>query len=935
MQVRQSKAGQVRLWLSVGLFGLVLLGMSPAVWAWQPQVVRGRCKNDGNRCNSTIGNAGGQGACCDPQQRDLANCAQTNPCTGGSPYRWAESKYIQGLTWYFNPNNMPGQSGYQGFSETQILNALKAAWDVWSKPTCTSFKHKYAGKNSSFISTRDNQNTMLLVSASQWAQMGAGASTLAFTRPAPQSNGLLLDSDVVFNPTPGGRGWGIGQSTPRFGQDFIHVAAHEIGHAIGFGHSVQQKFLMYYASRPGPFPGLDQDDINGLCYTYPKKNCVNDADCGTGSCLSCQNKQCLPKAVAKAPKACLPCKAPADCGNTASNICVRLEEGNRCAQLCTNDGCCPKGYRCADFGLQKACIPDTGKCPSVRCSNDSNCGPGEQCSGGTCQPKPVNRDPKTCTACTSDSQCGGNSKCVGFKDNKARCLQPCVADNFCPTGFNCSSILGGRYCTPPDGFCPCTSDSQCIQGEACKGGVCRPANCGYGCACTQDDQCNTGYSCIQTGQGGVCVQYCGSSTTYPKGSAGSACNNGQCNDGASCYRISGSQDLCMRPCRSNSDCTYGGRCYQLGGQAFCLCQGNTECRNSQACNKGVLGQFGGGACTTTGSSSQCPTGFSCTEVQQGTSICQPGNTGGPGAKCGGTSGGCKDGLQCVQTSQGATSGICIEDCTSSNQCKLGGQCVIQASGGTKFCGCFNQSQCTNGQKCDMVLGQAGICTSGGSSGTCNNNGSCDSASGENCSNCAADCACQNGETCQSGICRGSACGNGTCERDKLEDCGTCPSDCKCDSGRVCENNRCVVNNACGNGTCERDKLEDCGTCAADCKCDGGRVCSNSRCIAPPQSCGNNTCEPDKNENCGTCAGDCPCQAGQKCEQNKCVADSNPNNNNNTNTNPGDGGTSDGDTLPPPTTCGCETTSTFPLSSLLWLGLLGLWLVSLRRRHHLS
>lgn len=94
---------QVSLWkewrspLGLGfVFALVVWSWSFAGWAWQPQIVGGRCKQSGKRCSSTIGNAGGQGACCDPL-RNAATCAKNDPCTGGSPYKWAESKYAQGL----------------------------------------------------------------------------------------------------------------------------------------------------------------------------------------------------------------------------------------------------------------------------------------------------------------------------------------------------------------------------------------------------------------------------------------------------------------------------------------------------------------------------------------------------------------------------------------------------------------------------------------------------------------------------------------------------------------------------------------------------------------------------------------------------------------------------------------------------------------------
>ena len=108
--------------------------------AWNPQVTGGRCKQQTNkRCRGTIGNAGGAGACCDPQSPSIATCAQNNPCVGGTPQKWPANKLP--LSWFLNANNMAGSSSFPGATETDIANALKLAFDAWTKPTCTSFTH--------------------------------------------------------------------------------------------------------------------------------------------------------------------------------------------------------------------------------------------------------------------------------------------------------------------------------------------------------------------------------------------------------------------------------------------------------------------------------------------------------------------------------------------------------------------------------------------------------------------------------------------------------------------------------------------------------------------------------------------------------------------------------------------------------------------------
>lgn len=903
-------------WLCLAGLGVCLSLWSTDVSAWQPEVTGGRCKQSGVQCFGTIGNAGQtRGACCDPAQSStLQSCASNNPCVGGSAYKWPIGTTV---SWWVNTNNMAGQAGWQGISNQQIIDAMKKGWAAWQAPTCTAFAQSYRGTTTdmpSAISRRsDGKVVMFLPTPSQWAQLGQGSSTLAFASPITQSGGTLIDADIVFNPSPQ-RGWKV-SNIGRFDTDVVAVTAHEAGHSIGFAHSANQSALMFYTNRPGPFPGLNQDDINAVCFTYPGR-CTTDTDCGS-PCLRCASGKCTRKTISKVNNLCRPCSKPTDCGG-ANDICVRMEEGNRCAQDCSVGGCCPDGYRCTDVGSGvKMCLPDTGKCAPITCQSSANCGPGEGCIGGTCQPRPVKAEPTTCKACTSNTNCGTNGRCFQFPDGNSRCAQPCVADNFCPSGYFCQGTSAGRFCFPEDLICPCTSNSDCGSGEACKSGLCRSAVCKYGCRCSDNAPCDSPYQCLQTQSGGLCFQVCGGSTgspSFPTGVPGSACKNQTCTLGATCYSLQSGGTICMKPCTNNSACSStGGKCYQLGQQNFCLCTQDSECLSGQGCNKSVLGSSGGGACAPKSSSSTtCESGYDCQDAGGSGStlkICQPKPTRKVGETCGGSTQVCLDGLTCIRTSSSSQNGVCIENCPQDQKCVNGGQCVIQGGNNSLFCGCSTDSQCGSGQYCNKVFGQLGLCAAGSppncgngtcdtakgencsscasdckcpsgqtcNSGTCQGaqsdcgNGTCDTAKGENCSTCAADCKCPSGQVCSNGTCTTPSqdCGNGTCERDKLEDCGTCPADCKCDAGRVCQNNRCVVDNSCGNGTCERDKLEDCGSCPQDCQCDGGRVCENNRCVVPPQTCGNKTCESAQGENCTTCPQDCSCGVGLVCSNGAC------------------------------------------------------------------
>ncbi len=75
----------------------------------------------------------------------------------------------------------------------------------------------------------------------------------------PPANGISAAGDIHFDTA---ESWSIGSNI-----DIFTVALHEIGHAIGLGHSSNADAVMY-AYYGGPVSGLHQDDIDGAVYLY-------------------------------------------------------------------------------------------------------------------------------------------------------------------------------------------------------------------------------------------------------------------------------------------------------------------------------------------------------------------------------------------------------------------------------------------------------------------------------------------------------------------------------------------------------------------------------------------------------------------------------------------------------------------------------------------
>lgn len=759
------------------------LGVCGTVDAWNPLVVDGQCRQSGNACFATIGNAGqGQGSCCDPVDSKISECVSANTCIGGKPYRWPESELP--LRWFLNLNDMPGKEGFSGLSGDDVEKAAIMAWDAWTKPPCTTFRHKYLGQTKDSINTNDKKVVVVLSSTKQWAELGQDPTTLAFTRPIPDKDGKMVDGDVVVSPRSRETPWRI---QPEGGLDLVKVLAHEVGHSIGLAHTHLNDALMYFANRPGKFSGLTRDDADAICFSYPKIKCSKDEECG--GCRRCQGGECVTTTIAPVRNLCKPCTAPSDCGGDF-DICVRFQEGNRCAQACDEKGCCPEGYRCSDVGNgQRMCIPETGKCPDVACKDDKACGPGEECKSGACRAKPVQRTASTCIGCNNSNDCGPDHGCFSFPQGIKRCAMKCVADNFCPNGFVCRQATGGRYCFPEEWLCPCDKPRDCWTGEACNGGFCRPRDCSYGCVCSQKAVCPTQHRCASTRTIDICVRECDDNVKYAAGTSGESCSsNSDCKGGTTCAEVEGKK-VCLKPCNSLNDCKEtGGQCYRYGNGQYCMCRNRSECKTEQRCHFRNLVERKVGACAApTEAPPECPSGFACNELSS-VSLCLP-ETSKAGQPCNNDRP-CISGNVCARISDSDPNGVCLEVCQPNQRCLSGGVCVLSLNDSTTACGCQNKDQCQVGQTCDTLVGSAGVCR-GAVAEHCGD-GTCDASKGENCLTCAKDCACKAGQACLNRKCEAlTDCGNKTCDTDKYENCNTCPEDCGCGAGKACQDDRCV------------------------------------------------------------------------------------------------------------------------------------------------
>ncbi|MCB9535204.1 MAG: matrixin family metalloprotease [Myxococcales bacterium] len=240
---------------------------------------------------------------------------------------------------------------------------------------------------------------------------------------------LLNDVDLTFT------------DDPEDGASYVPgVLTHEIGHALGLGHSPRRDATMYWHYQGAAGETLDADDERGLRFLYGAPawgeacdTCVVTDDCAPGAwCLAAEQGFAY-------------CGAPCDGGCPAGFDCVGLQNG---AQACW-----PRAGQCSDRafgtaqrgdpcwganhcggGLRCAVLPGGAFC-AADCRGDFDCFVGERCLvgwGGVARAcVPVDGAPLG-ARCAVDLDCA-EGRCLGAPEDR-RCRRTCADDGACGDG---------------------------------------------------------------------------------------------------------------------------------------------------------------------------------------------------------------------------------------------------------------------------------------------------------------------------------------------------------------------------------------------------------------------------------------------------------------------------------------------------------------------
>ncbi|MBU1429212.1 matrixin family metalloprotease [Myxococcota bacterium] len=488
----------------------------------------------------------------------------------------------------------------QGLSQDAVRGAIVSSFDAWAAVN---------GVNLDFREDGNGGGDITVDFLYDWPRE-FGEFTLGITQPEIYNDQSIRGARISFNMV--NFRWGIGVNDPGTA-DVRGVATHEIGHALGLGHSFVKAATMYWSGSTQALASLHADDQRGLRFLYGAR----------GEGLVCDT-----------------CLQHDDCAE--GGFCVLLDADQDlafCGQPC---GTCPAHTACynLDGGAQN-CFEEHAVCSDDQAAAFS---PGDYCFGADQCPADapclVEEDDARCTEggsvafgdpCQADFMCEGEV-CLPLGDDVSACSEVCdPARPSCPHEVECFPLEGVEgvpgVCIPTGDVAPgepcdglalrCQGGALCVaegHDDFCRARCAPFGRCASGSACTPTDPNDPEmpWVCLPVvadAEGGQCPHAgCGGGLVCAPRSAGTRCYaicevGDACPSGAPCHALSAPLGLCPF-----GDRDIGGDCVGWWDCLSGVCAETPERRLcSLACRDDAV----------------CPRGWACQAIEGGERVCVP------------------------------------------------------------------------------------------------------------------------------------------------------------------------------------------------------------------------------------------------------------------------------------------------------------------------